>query len=336
LIPALAITGILALQITSANADPITELRSLSVFKDADLAKLSGGEVLAARGAAVSSGRALSVESAYIIRAPLKTAVGLQQRWNPNRHPELRVYYQADLTGKPSDFQRLESLPSNSSVKAFVEATLRLPGDASKLQLSQAEARSFVPGGSTSGTVPASVGNFWTKVLTEREQSFVSGGLSAAAPYETTGVTIRPGDEVSQLVKDSSKVQTQFSGLISSTPIGGGKGSLPGTPYWQVFEADGQAAVTLGSSYGKPVADGWQLADLQYYASSGVYALTAFYQLWPVQLDGKEATLVWRVDLTSASLLGNLRGVERLGSGAAMMREVQKSVKAFLRDVNGS
>jgi hypothetical protein len=31
-----------------------------------------------------------------------------------------------------------------------------------------------------------------------------------------------------------------------------------------------------------------------------------------------------------------LRGVERLGSGAAMMREVQKSVKAFLRDVNGS
>jgi hypothetical protein len=335
-LPVFALTGILALQINSAKADPVTELRALSVFRDADLGKLAGGEVLAARGGAVSSGRALSVESAYIIKAPLKSAVGLQQKWTPNRHPELRVYLQGDLSGRASDFQRIESLPSNSSVKALVDATLRLPGDASRLQLSQAEVRSFAPGGATSGTVPASVSNFWSKVLFEREQSFISGGLSALSPYETTGSTIRASEEVSQLIKDSSKVQSQFAGLIAGSPIGGGRGSLSGSPWWQVFEADGQAAVTLGSSYQKQAGDGWQLADLQYYASGGIYALVAFYQLWPVQIDGKEATLVWRVDLISASALGNLRGVERLGSGAAMMREVQKNVRAFLRDVNGS
>jgi hypothetical protein len=113
----LAATGTLAMQINSAKADPVTELRALSVFKDADLGKLSAGDVLAARGSAVSSGRALSVESAYIIRAPLKSAVGLQQKWTPNRHPDLRVYVQGDLSGRPGDFQKLESIPSNSSVK---------------------------------------------------------------------------------------------------------------------------------------------------------------------------------------------------------------------------
>jgi hypothetical protein len=34
----------------SARADPISELRSLSVFKDADLGKLANGDVLASKG----------------------------------------------------------------------------------------------------------------------------------------------------------------------------------------------------------------------------------------------------------------------------------------------
>jgi hypothetical protein len=336
LFPALVLTGLLAPQRT-AKADPITELRSLSVFPNAELVKLAGGDVLASRGPAMNSGRALSVESAYILRLPLKSAVAFQQKWTPVRHPELKVFIQGDLSGKgtAADFQKLATAPANSSVKNFIDVTLRLPGDGSKLQLSQAEVRSYVPGGATSGTVPAAVTDFWTKILLQRAQSFASGGLSGLAPYETTGSPIRAADEVAQLVKDSPKVQSQFASLISGTAIGGGKGSLPGAPYWQLFDVDGLAAVTLGASYVKPSGAGYQLADLQYYASGGIYALVAFYQLWPVQIAGREETLVWRVDLTSASALGNLRGVERLGSGAAMMREVQKSVRALLTDVPG-
>jgi hypothetical protein len=333
LILALVLTGFLAPQ-RIAKADPIAELRSLSVFPNADLAKLAGGDVLASRGPAMNSGRALSVESAYILRLPIKNAVAFQQRWTPVRHPELKVFIQGDLSGKGTagDFQKLASAPANSPVKNFVEATLKLPGDASKLQLSQAEAKLFVPG-SASGAVPAPVTDFWTKVLVQRAQSFASGGLSGLAPYETSGSSVRAADEVAQLIKDSPKVQTQFGSLISGTPIGGGKGSMPGAPYWQLFDVDGLAAVTLGASYSKPAGTGYQLADLQYYASGGIFALVDFYQFWPVQIGGQEATLVWRVDLTSASALGNLRGVERLGSGAAMMREVQKSVRALQKDV---
>ena len=199
----------------TGKADPIAELRSLSVFKDADLGKMAGGDVLASKGGAVSLARGLSVESAYVVRAPVKTTVGLQQRWDPTRHPELKIYVQ----GNPGDFQGLASVRSNSSIKAFVDATLRLPGDASKLQLSSAEVRMFNPGGSSEGAMPASVVAFWSKVLAERARSFNSGGLGAEAPYETAGSPVRVGEEVSRLIRESGNVRTYFGSLISSTPM---------------------------------------------------------------------------------------------------------------------
>jgi hypothetical protein len=191
----------------------------------------------------------------------------------------------------------------------------------------------FSPGGGSSeGAMPASVVAFWSKVLAERARSFNSGGLGAEAAYETAGSPVRVGEEVSRLIGESGNVRTYFSSLISSTPIGGGRGSAPTSQTWQMFDADGIAAVSLTASYGKPGGDGYQAADLQYYASGAVYTVLTFYQLWPVKVDNQDATLIWRVDMTSASQLGELRGVERMGSGAAMMREIQKSVKAFLRD----
>jgi hypothetical protein len=323
---------VFASQLSNASADPISDLRALSLFKDADLNRLAGGDVLAKQRSPV--GRSLTVESAYVLRAPLKTAVSLHTQWNPSRHPELRVYMQSDI-GRSGDFQRLASAPSNSAVRAFVEATQRLPNDPSKLQLSNAEARMFVPesGGGGGGT-PTAVVSFWNKVLSQRLQSFLSGGLSAEPPYETGGSTLRVSDEVGRLIQESGSVRSQFGPIISATPVGGGRGSPSG--YWTLFDVDGMAAVSLNASYGKAVGDGWQAMDLGYYASGGFYALVTLYQMWPVKVDNQDATLVWRVDLTSASAIGNLRGVERLGSGAAMMRDIQKNVKAFVRESGGS
>jgi hypothetical protein len=328
-----SVVGLLG-PLVSIKADPISDLRSASVFKDADLNKLASGDVLASKGPAMSFARGLSVQSAYVVRAPVKTTVSLQQQWNPLRHPELKVYAQGDLSGRggPADFQGLASARSNSSVKAFVDATLRLPQDASKLQLSNAEVKLFATGGASDGAMPASVVAFWSKVLAGRAQSFASGGLGAEPPYETTGSTVRAEEEVSRLIRESGNVRSFFGSLISSTAVGGGRGSAPSSQSWQMFDGDGIAALSLSASYGRPVGDGWQSADLQYYASGAVYAVVTFFQLWPVQVDNQEATLVWRVDMTSAAELGELRGVERLGSGAAMMREIQKGVKAFLRD----
>lgn len=312
-------------------ADPISDVRSLSVFKDADLDKLAGGSVLASRGPAMSFGRGISVEAVYLIRAPLQRAVALQQQWNPTRHSELRTFYQGEVSGRPSpnDFRGFASL-SNSSVKALVDATQRLPGDASKLQLSNAEAKMFTGGGGRDA-----VNAFWGRVLAGRAQAYVTGGIAAQPPYETGGSTVRVSEDANRLIKDHGKVRTQFASLISGAGIGGGRGSLPPSLYWQMFDAEGQAAFNLGASYSKTAGDGYQIVDTQYYASSGFYTALTFYQLWPVTVGGQAATLVWRVDLISSPQL-NLRGVERMGAGAATMREVQKGINAFLRDARGS
>ncbi len=320
-----------ASQLSNASADPISDLRALSLFKDADLNRLAGGDVLAKQRSPV--GRALTVESAYVLRVPVKMAVSLHRQWNASRYPELRVYMQSDI-GKSGDFQRLASAPSNSAVRAFVEATQKLPNDPSKLQLSNAEARMFVPESGGGGAMPAAVVSFWNKILSQRLQSFLSGGLSAQPPYETDGSTLRVSDEVARLIQGSGSARSQFGPIISATPVGGGRGSP--SPYWTLFDVDGMAAVSLNASYGKAVGDGWQELDLGYYASGGFYALVTLYQMWPVKVGDQDATLVWRVDLTSASAIGNLRGVERLGSGAAMMRDIQKNVKAFVRESGGA
>src|SRR3981081_2801627 len=84
----------------TANADPITELRSLSVFKNADIAKLAGGDVLASQGPGMRFARGGSAESAFMVRAPVKSTVGLIQQWRPTQHPELRVYVQEDVSAR--------------------------------------------------------------------------------------------------------------------------------------------------------------------------------------------------------------------------------------------
>jgi hypothetical protein len=334
----LAVAGVTTPTLTT-NADPITELRSLSVFKNADMGKLAAGDVLASQGPGMRFARGGSTESAYIVRAPVKTTVGLIQQWRPTQHPELRVYLQEDVsTRSPNDFQKLASAPSNSSVKAFVEATEKLPGDASKLQLSNAEVKQYNGGNSPGGgTIPAPVVAFWSQVLAQRAKSFVSGGLGAQPPYQTSGSNILAADEVAHLLEERGNVRSQFASLISSSAIGGGRGSLTPALSWQLFHGGARGAVSLAAAsldafYAKPAADGWQTADLGFYSSGAYYAAVTLHQLWPVQVDGTEATLVWRVDLVSSAALAELRGAERLGSGAAMMREIQTNVRAFLKD----
>lgn len=316
-------------------ADPIGEVRSLSVFKDADLNKLAGGAVLASKGPAMSFGRGLAVESVYVVRMPVQRTVVLQQQWNPTPHPELRIFTQADVSGRPSptDFRALASVPLNSSVKALVEATERLPGDAAKLQLSLAEAKLFV-GGPIGGGREA-VDSFWSKVLAEHAQAYVAGGFSAQPPYQTGGAAVRVSEDANRLMREDNKVRVQFASLIEGAGIGGGRGSLRPNLYWQIFDAEGRAAVNLGASYSKAVGDGFQVADVQYYSSGGFYTVLTFYQLWPVTIEGQPATLVWRSDLISSAQL-DLRGIERMGAGAVAPREIQKVVYAFLRDARSS
>jgi hypothetical protein len=311
---------------TSPAADPVAEVKSFSSFKDVPLEKLASGTVQSARGPTMNFPRGLAVENLYVIRKPLAKAIEFHQRWTPTAHPELKVFIHSELPAKPgvADFQKIESAPQNSAVKAWTAATQKLGSGTTELQLSNAEVQAHAKAGSAAA--------FWSTVLAQRAQAYASGGAGKLPPYETRGEPIRPAEEISRLLKEAPKMRSQFAGLIESSALTGGRGGGAPILYWEMVDVEGQAALNLGAVYSKKSAETYQTLEGSYYSSSGYFVLLTLSQLWPVTIGGQECTLVWRGQLISAESLGTLRGVERMGSGTAMMRETKKSIEYLVKD----
>jgi hypothetical protein len=319
---------------TIARADAVSELAGFSVFGKVDINELAKGDVKTAHGPPMS-GRFLSVESVYVVRRSPQKELEAQQSWNPTKHHELKIFLHSDLPASPTaaNFSKLKEAPNNASVHAFVTATEKLSSD---LQISKEEAKKFSAGTGGGGTMPAALVNFWSDILAARTKDFSSGGTSAQPPYNHSGPTIRCSDEFNSLLKNQGKIRKQFSSFLAQTGIGRGAGSLTPELYWELLDVDDQGVVTLGASYTHAGANGTQqAADVLYYASGGYYVALTLYQLWPVTVDGKAATLVWRGDMTSSASLADLHGIERLGSESAMMKNISKAVTFFRRDTGG-
>jgi hypothetical protein len=324
----------LRLGLTTARADSVSELASFSIFGKVDLGQLAKSDVKTAHGPPMSNPRFLAVQSCYVAPGSPSQQIEALRRWDPTRHRELKVFLHSDLplSPTPANFEKLKDAPGNSSVRSFVTATQKLGSD---LQISREEAKKFSAGGG-GGTMPASVVGFWADVLTARTKSFVSSGMSGQPPYDHAGPSVRASDEVNGLLREQGKIRNQFSSLLGATGIGRGAGSLKPELYWELLDVDDQGVVTLGSSYSRGGAGGtYQAADVLYYASGGYYVALTLYQMWPVTVEGKPSTLVWRGDMISAASLGSLHGVERLASESVTMKNITKAVTLFRRDTGG-
>jgi hypothetical protein len=316
-------------------ADPVSELASFSIFDKVDLAQLAKTDVKTAHGPPMKNSRFLAVQSCYVAPGSPAHQMEALRRWNPTKYRELKVFLHSDLSSNPANFEKLKNAPDNASVRSFVAATQKLSSD---LQISKEEAKRFsgASAGGGGGVIPAQVAAFWTDVLTARTKSFVSGGMAAQPPYDHAGPSIRAADEVNGLLREQDKIRRQFPGLLGATGIGRGAGSLPAELYWELLDVDDHGVVTLGASYSRGGTAGtYQAADVLYYASGGYYVALTLHQLWPVTVDGKPSTLVWRGDMISSAELGSLRGVERLGSESVMMKNITKAVTLFRRDTGG-
>jgi hypothetical protein len=318
-------------------ADAVSELASFSIFGKVDLAQLAKSDVKTAHGPPMSNPRFLAVQSCYVAlgSSPAQEIEALR-RWDATRHRELKVYLHSDLPSNPTpaNFEKLTSAPGNASVRSFVAATQKL---GPSLQISKEEAKKFsTAAGGGGGAMPAPVVAFWTDILTARTKSFVSSGMSGQPPYDYAGPSVRASDEVNGLLREQGKIRNQFSSLLGATGIGRGAGSLKPELYWELLDVDDQGVVTLGASYSRGGAGGtYQAADALYYASGGYYVALTLYQMWPVTVEGKPSTLVWRGDMISAASLSSLHGVERLASESVTMKNITKAVTLFRRDTSG-
>ena len=342
LLPGLVpLAGVLCLMLIagpkSACADPVSELASFSIFDKVDLAQLAKSDVKTAHGPPMRSPRFLAVQSCYVAPGSPAQQIEALGRWNPSKYRELKVFLHSDLPSNPgpASFERLKNAPGNASVRSFVAATEKLSPE---LQISKEEAKRFsaATGAGGGGIIPPAVMAFWTDVLTARTKSFVSGGMAAEPPYDHAGPSVRASDEVNGLLREQGKIRQQFSGLLGATGIGRGSGSLRADLYWELLDADDHGVVTLGAAYNRTGAGGtYQTADVLYYASGGYYVALTLHQLWPVTVEGKPSTLVWRGDMISSASLGSLHGVERLGSESVMMKNITKAVTLFRRETGG-
>ena len=89
----------------------------------------------------------------------------------------------------------------------------------------------------------------------------------------------------------------------------------------------------MGAVAERVVDGGAQVFDLQYYGSGGFFVMATFYQMWAIEVEGKAATLVWRGDYLASPILGELKGMERMGSGAVMMKRIKQGVGEFLGEM---
>ena len=83
----------------SAYGDAVSDLRGVSVFKDADLNRLANGEILAQRGPQLGLSRGIVIESAFVVHAPVPQAAPYDHRisklpWLPI---EIKQLYQKEI-----------------------------------------------------------------------------------------------------------------------------------------------------------------------------------------------------------------------------------------------
>lgn len=319
---------ILPICVRIASADPLSELSSFSVFDKIDLAQLAKSDAKTAHGPPMSNPRFLSVQSVYILPGSPAQQLEAMRNWNPLEHHEPKVFLHGDISGSPSEasFARLKSAPDNGPVRALVNATTKMSND---LQLSREEAAKWKGG---NGALSGAGGDFWIGILAARARAFASGGTSSQPPYDHAGPAVRAGEELNGLLREQSKIRKQFAGLLDNTGIGRGSGSIKPDMYWELLNADNVAVVTLGAFYSRNTGGAVQAADSFYYSSGGYYATLTLHQMWPVEVEGKPQTLVWRGDMVSSAALADLHGVEKLGSESAMMKDVAKSIALFRRE----
>jgi len=314
-------------------ADPTAELASFSVFDKVNLAELAKSDAKTVHGPPMN-GRYLSVQSCYVVPGSPARQMEALRKWNPQNHRELKIFLHGDLPSTPSatNFSKLTSAPTNGPVNALVSATLKMSRD---LQISNEEAKNGPPsdkGGG--GSMPSGVVAYWSNLLAARAKLFVSGGSASQPPYDHPGRNISPNEELKSLLKQQDKIRRQFSDFLGATGIGRGSGSMTPELFWELADIDDQGALTLGASYQRSESN--QTADAVYYASGGYYAGITLHQMWPVTVEGKPCTLVWRGDMISSAALESLHGVERLASEGAMVKDIAKAVSLFRRDTSGN
>ncbi len=317
--------------VTSAMAqDPTATIKGYSDFRQIDLSRLGGGEILSARGALMKFRNGIAGQTCFAVAAPAPEVARHLQTWDPAPYADLKVYadHALHVPCDSTDFCQLDFHPNEYPIRWLLEQTAVTTPARSALNVSRAEAARLA-------ACPQKPAGCWAQLLCDRASAFQQKGLAGVQPYEVAGDTVAPAYQLRTMLLEHIAVSREFEpllramGLLGSEPVR----SLVPFYYWTLFEADHHATLNLGAVYLLPAGAHYQLADVQYYVSNDYYASITLYEVWPIQVGGQAGSLVWRGDYFAAPSLAFTKGTERIAYGALMLQDIKKEIRDFREDL---
>ena len=176
----------------------------------------------------------------------------------------------------------------------------------------------------------------WVSVLTKLVQTFHRGGWK-----ETIGVPSGPeatvdfDAELREVLKENGPVRDEFRRILTALAYGGRdeKEKVEVNDYWQLMEVDKTPTVALGCGVARAgVAGRWEVADMNYYVSSGYYGSISLYGIWPYSAG---RSLVCRIDVVQTNPGQLSQATARLIGESLFMREVKGASEAMLKQIAG-
>jgi hypothetical protein len=323
--------------VIAAEDAALAKLKSFSSFPDVTMASLAGGDIQTQRGPLMKFRRGMVGESCYIAKVtPEEVAKGVQT-FDPSGGDSSVVFHnKVHNPIQDDDLAKLNLESPRYGVRRFVSKTQAITPQQNDFFISKSEAAQIQKAVKAAGgsAKPAEVARrAWTEVLKARALEFDNGGLSKLSVYETGGVTVDPVADIKSLLGELPRIGNEFKSLLADTGLEGAgtfKKEVAGHLYTEVINYDIQATLELGAIFTRKFPDGRiQILDCIYFSTGIFYVSVNLYELWPVEVGGKPATLVWRGDLLSTPTLEVTRGVERIAYGKVMMVEIHKSIESF-------
>ena len=328
--------GLFAVASVAIASDPLEDVRRFSDFAATDLHHVLDGDILGARGSLMHFPNGLSAQTCFVAPEEAAETVRRLLVWDPLAHDALNVFAYQPMRGPSeiTDFQSLNLKSRQGSIRWLLDKTLATTADTSDLNLTRAEAQQLA-NCARSNPDPQEIGACWGELLQERAAAFQREGFDGLPPYEANGVTVSPGAQLREMLRDQPAVARQFATLLRQSGLLGGErdGALTPTRYWTLFEANHHATLSLGAIYVLPQDDHYQLMDVQYYVSGKYYAAATLSEIWPIQIGDKPGALVWRGDFVAAPTLAFTRGTDRMIYAAILLHEIKKVVHCFQDDL---
>ncbi len=340
---------VIGTQWIGAEETALVELNSFSKVSDfKSLDQLANGKVLGARVEVEGSDLALSVETVYLIPAPIDRV--LVQMTDPKTLVKteasdtlsLEVHEAMSNPAVISDFQKFVLDPQKKSHLKLLKASLKAAKDFSlNLSLEEAPAiekatQVWQSAGSGPGAMLALQGvqEAWKAGLLNRAQRFQSGGFRNSPPYARADGPLDYSKEMQEIVQSQTRVADRFKGLLLALDQGGTIPNAPTPPfyYWENPIISGMSTITLGGGVSERSSQGYRILETQYYVSGNFYSSVILHETWPVTWKGAPATLVWRGDYVITSYITRVKGIEKMAAKMIFLIEVKKSVESFIRD----